>query len=198
MLKLVANFKIVHVSILSCDIFEQGAKNRDVPLPIAEIENVPINGFLRADLKGTVECGVGDHDAEIGIKDQNGVPSGLDDSVRIGAAIDRAMLIVRKSSRREPQNSVADNHVGIWRNEVDVIGPDLDSVRGLGYGNFGARKNFFERTVVTRVERLQKDIGHAGGFREIGKQGRESFQAAGGGADTYDGENLIERGTRRR
>jgi hypothetical protein len=50
-----------------------------------------------------------------------------------------------------------------------VIGPDLDSLGDLGNGNFGgAGKNFFERTVVTGIEMLQKHKGHAGGFREIG------------------------------
>jgi len=39
-----------------------------------------------------------------------------------------------------------------------VIGPDLDSFSDLGYGNFGgARKNFFQRAVVTGIEMLQKD-----------------------------------------
>jgi len=75
-----------------------------------------------------------------------------------------------------------------------VIGPDLDSFSDLGYGNFGgARKNFFQRAVVTGIEMLQKDKSHAGGFREIGQQGRESFEAARRGTDTDDWENLIQR-----
>ena len=108
------------------------------------------------------------------------------------------MLALGETAGGETEGAVLDDHVGVGGNDVDVIGPNLDSLGDLGNRNFGgAGKNFFERTVVAGIEMLKKDKSHAGGFREIGEQGRESFQTAGGGADTNDRENLIQGGGRR-
>jgi len=72
-----------------------------------------------------------------------------------------------------------------------MITLDFDSLGDLGYRDLsGAGKNFFERTVVTGIEMLQKDKSHAGAFREIGQQSRERFEAAGGGTDSNDGGKL--------
>ncbi len=79
------------------------------------------------------------------------------------------MLAVGKTAGRETQDSVADDHVGIGRNDVDMVALDLDSIGYLRNRNFsGARKNFFQCAVVARIKMLQKHKSHARSFRQIG------------------------------
>ena len=84
-------------------------------------------------------------------------------------AIDGAMLALGETAGGETEGAVLDDHVGVGRDDIDVITLDFDSLGDLGYRDLGgAGKNFFQRTVVTGIEMLQKDKSHAGGFREIG------------------------------
>ena len=84
-LKFMTDFEVVDASLLLDDALEQLAQSRDAPLVIAKLEDRAINGLRGRDVEGCIEGRVGDNDVEIGVQNQNGFASGLDERVGIGA-----------------------------------------------------------------------------------------------------------------
>ncbi len=81
--KFMAHFEIIDARFVLDDAFQQVAKRRNIPLAVTKLENRAINGLRGRDVKGAVECGVGQYDMEIGVQNQDGFAGSLDESVGI-------------------------------------------------------------------------------------------------------------------
>src|SRR5712672_4306190 len=83
-LKIVGHLEIIHAGSLLDNFLEQGAERGNVPLAVTKLENCAIDGIFAGHVKRIVENGVGDEHAEIGVQDQDGFASGVDEGVGVG------------------------------------------------------------------------------------------------------------------
>ncbi|EDY16639.1 hypothetical protein CfE428DRAFT_5752 [Chthoniobacter flavus Ellin428] len=81
------------------------------------------------------------------------------------------------------------DRVGVWREDVNVVGLESHAVADFPDGHAGdAGEEFRELALVSGIEMHDDHETHAGVGGEMLEQGEGGLETAGGGADADDGE----------